>query len=80
MPAPAVVSAQAYVVGFHAAWPQIKMKEHKKARWRKSQQPSASGALLGELQFSVSARPASGGCRLGSGALAIDAMTIFSEG
>jgi hypothetical protein len=54
----------AYVVGSHAAWPQIKMQEHKTARMAKEQQSSASGALLGELQFSVSARQASGGCRL----------------
>jgi hypothetical protein len=47
----------------HAAWPQIKMQEHKTARMAQEQQSSVSGALLGELQFSVSARPASGGCR-----------------
>jgi len=47
----------------HAAWPQIKMQEHKTARMTQEQQSSASGALLDEL-FSVSARPASGGCRL----------------
>jgi hypothetical protein len=48
----------------HAAWPQIKMQEHKTARMTQEQQSLASGALLGQLQFSVSARPASGGCRL----------------
>src|SRR5260370_41504039 len=34
------------------------------ARMAQEQQSSASAALLGQLQFSVSARPVSGGCRL----------------
>jgi hypothetical protein len=42
-------------------YPRIKMREHKTARRRKRQQSSASGALQDEIQFSVSARPASGG-------------------
>jgi hypothetical protein len=36
----------------------IKMLAHKTARMAQEQQSSASGALLGELQFSVCARPA----------------------
>jgi hypothetical protein len=39
----------------------LKMQEHKTARIAQAQQFSASGRLLGELQFSVSARLASGG-------------------
>jgi hypothetical protein len=34
----------------------LKMQEHKTAKIAQAQQSSASGALLGELQFSVSAR------------------------
>jgi hypothetical protein len=34
----------------------LKMQEHKPAKIAQAQQSSASGALLGELQFSVSAR------------------------
>ena len=37
------------------------MQEHKTARMAQEQQSLASGALLGQLQFSLSARPASGG-------------------
>src|SRR3982074_3063306 len=46
----------------HAAWPQIKVREHKTARMAQEQQSSANGALVGRLQFA--ARPVSGGCRL----------------
>jgi hypothetical protein len=37
------------------------MQGHKTARMMQEHQSSESGALLGELQISVSARPASGG-------------------
>jgi len=47
-----------------AAWSQIKVQGHKTARMAQQQQSFASGALLGQLQFSVSARQASGGCRI----------------
>jgi len=40
------------------------MQEHKTARMAQEQQSLASGALLGQLQFSVAARPASGGYRI----------------
>ena len=54
-----------YVVGFPCGLVlQIKMQEHKTARMAQEQQSLASGALLGQLQFSVAARPASGGYRI----------------
>jgi hypothetical protein len=48
----------------HAALPQIEMPGHETARMAQEQQSSASSALLDELQLSVSATSASGGCRL----------------
>jgi hypothetical protein len=47
----------AFIVGkIPPAWPPIKMQEHKTARMPQEQQSLASGALLGQLKFSVSAR------------------------
>jgi hypothetical protein len=40
--------------------PLLRLQKHKTARMAQEQQSLASGALLGQLQTSVSARPASG--------------------